>query len=168
MWLCVCGHPRLCFLWCLVLFLGFELKFLRRKFLNLDKKLIWLKRMWFLKTFGIIDMHFIEWNLVLKSVSTENFSFSKKKKKFLSFQVSIGRTCFLTDWKSAVFRPKLIAWFDSFFDSSWSFEPVSKAFSILGSIPPDRYKSFLFKNKKESKHCSSKFCLLLQSLSIPS
>ena len=145
MWLCVCGHPRLCFLWYLVLFLGFELKFLRRKFLNLDKKLIWLKRMWFLKTFGIIDMHFIAWNLVLRSVSAENFSFSI----FFFFWVFRSRSIKLVFWliEKVQFLDQ-----NSLPDLIPSSIPLDhsnlflKLFRFLARFLPTDRKSFLFKN----------------------
>ena len=61
----------------------------------------------FLKTSGIIHIHFISWKLVLNCVSIENFKFSKKK--LWIFMFSIDWTFFSTNQKMWIFRPKLIA-----------------------------------------------------------
>ena len=64
----------------------------------------------FLKTLGIIFMHFISWKLVFSCFFAKKISsFSK----FQFFKFSINWTWFSTDWKSWIFRPKLTAPFDS-------------------------------------------------------
>ena len=64
----------------------------------------------FLKTYGIIFMHFISWKLVFSCFFAKKISsFSK----FQFFKFSINWTWFSTDQKSWIFRPKLTATFNS-------------------------------------------------------
>ena len=105
---------RLCFLWYLMLFLGFELKVLRRKF------------------WSLIKIELVEKNVVFENFWTHSHAFHIHEilfwKDFLQkilgflkiqgFQVSINWTYFSTNKKSEVFRPKLTTRFDSSFNSS--------------------------------------------------
>ena len=140
MWLCVnlCGHPKLFFLKCLILFLGFGWKFLRRKFLNLDKN--WFD--WRESIFENIWNHWHAFHIIksgLKSVSTENFQVFKI---FWFFKSRSIKLVFRLIEKNAVFRLKLV-WLDSCFNSSWSGKLILKAFSIFLSFSSTNRKLFL-------------------------
>ena len=100
----------------------------------------------FLKTFGIIHMHFISWKLVLNCVFAENFKFSK----ILSFNFFDQSKLSLDKSKRVVFRPKLTISFDSYsipFDQSKS---VFKIFRLpLNSSRLIEFQNFQFLKRNQ-------------------
>ena len=117
---------------------GFGWKFLRRKFLNLDKN--WFD--WRESIFENIWNHWHAFHIIkfgLKSVSTENFQVFKI---FWFFKSRSIKLVFRLIEKNAVFRLKLV-WLDSCFNSSRSGELILKAFSIFLSFSSTNRKLFL-------------------------